>query len=65
MLGALSNLTRAAVAVALTPATVAADLLTMPAIAYRGEPHPFQRTAKMLDAAKKAAEKAVEPKGGV
>lgn len=48
MFGILGNLTKAAVAVALTPVAAVADVMTIGASADRGDGHPFQRTAKLL-----------------
>ena len=60
MFGILGNLTKAVVAVALTPVAVAVDIVTLPASAERGEDHPFGRTAALLDSAGKSVSKAIE-----
>ena len=60
MFGILGNLTKAVVAVALTPVAVVADVLTIGASADRGDDHPFGRTAKLLNAAGENVSKAVD-----
>ena len=60
MFGILSNLTKAAVAVALMPVAIAVDIVTLPASAERGDDHPFQRTGDLLNAAGKNISKAVD-----
>lgn len=60
MFGILGNLTKAAVAVALTPVAVVMDVVTLPASAERGDDHPFQRTGDLLNAAGKNISKAVD-----
>lgn len=60
MFGILEKLTKAAVAVALTPVAVVADVLTIGASADRGDDHPFTRTAKLLNSAGKNVSKAVD-----
>lgn len=61
MLGLLTNLTKAAVAVVATPVALVADVLTLPASSmdpYRG---PFERTARTLKQAGDAFDEAVTP----
>lgn len=60
MFGILGNLTKAVVAVALTPVALAVDIVTLPASAERGENHPFGRTGDLLNAAGKNISKAVD-----
>ena len=62
MLKMLSNLTKAAVSVAVTPAAVIADVLTLPASAHDNTA-PFRRTAQLLNNAGVCVQKAVEPDG--
>ena len=50
MFGILGNLTKAAVAVALSPVALAVDVVTLPASADNGD-SPFKRTEKLLGAA--------------
>jgi hypothetical protein len=60
MFGFLGNLTKAVVAVALTPVAVVVDVVTLPASADRGDDHPFGLTAKLLNSAGKNVEKAID-----
>lgn len=53
------NLLKAAVAVALTPVAIVADVVTMPASADRGDAHPFGMTGALLKAAGENVSKAV------
>ena len=59
MFGILGNLTKAVVAVALTPVAVAVDIVTLPASAERDE-HPFGRTAKLLNSVGENVKKATD-----
>lgn len=62
MLNMLTNLTKATVAVAVSPVAIVADVLTLPASSmdpYRG---PFDRTAAALKAAGQCATEAIRPK---
>jgi hypothetical protein len=56
----LGNLTKAAVAVALTPIALVVDIVTLPASAYRGDVHPFGHTVDLLNEAGKSANKAID-----
>ena len=60
MFGILTNLTKAAAAVAMAPVAAVADIVTLPISATDLDRGPFDRTASMLNAAGKAAKKAVE-----
>jgi hypothetical protein len=60
MFGILGNLTKAAVAMALTPVALVVDLVTLPASANRGDDHPFGRTGELLNAAGKNVSKAID-----
>jgi hypothetical protein len=60
MLGTLFNLSKAAVAVAVTPLAAAVDVVTLPPNAERGAP-PFGRAARCLGQAGKAFDAAIEP----
>ena len=51
MIKILKNTSKAAIAIAVTPLSLIADVLTMPASAYRGDEHPFKRTTKLLNIA--------------
>lgn len=57
----LTNLAKAATALALAPVATIADLCTLPASAHRGEPHPFGRTAHMLRRAAECVDAATTP----
>lgn len=57
MFNILSNLTKAAVAVVVAPVAVVADVVCLPATAFE-DTHPFGMTAKLLDNAGKAIDKA-------
>jgi len=59
MFGMLEKLTKATVAVALSPVALAVDIVTLPVSAENGEPHPFGRTEKLLDSAGDNIKKAV------
>jgi hypothetical protein len=54
ILSALTNVTKAGIAVTLAPVALVADILTLPASAHDNK-SPFHRTSKMLDAAGKCA----------
>lgn len=56
----LTNLTKAVVAVAVTPITVAADIVMLPVDAEKINKPAFSRTGDMLKAAKKNLDEAVE-----
>lgn len=60
MFSMLSNLTKAAVSVVVTPASVVADVLTLPASAYANRP-PFERTEALLKNAGRCVSEAVKP----
>ncbi|EYC51708.1 hypothetical protein AZ34_11905 [Hylemonella gracilis str. Niagara R] len=62
MFGLLENLTKAAVAVAVTPVAAAVDVLAIPADAYDGK-DMFSRTGAMLRAAGENLSEAVKPDG--
>ena len=57
----LSNLTKAAVAVAVTPVTATVDFLTLPDSACDPNKGMFDRTAKKLQQAADALDEAVKP----
>jgi hypothetical protein len=61
MFNMLTNLTKAAVAVAVTPVAVVADLVTLPASSCDLNRGAFDKTASVLNAAKAAFTVAVEP----
>ena len=56
----LLNLLKATVSVAITPVTLVADILTLPASALDGD-GPFDRTAAMLKNANECLAEAVMP----
>ncbi len=56
----LLNILKATVSVALTPVTLVADILTLPASASDGN-GPFDRTAAMLKNAQECVKEAVTP----
>ncbi len=56
----LLNLLKATVSVALTPVTLVADILTLPASALDGD-GPFDRTAAMLKTAQECVKETVAP----
>lgn len=58
----LSNLTRAAVAVALTPVAAVADVLTLPSSAYNDRA-PFGRVAGLVRSAGQCVKQATKPVG--
>jgi hypothetical protein len=60
MFGILRNLTKAAVAVALTPVALVVDILTLFASADHEDDHPFGRTGDLLNAAGKSVNKAID-----
>lgn len=53
MFSLIGKLTKAAVAVTLSPVALVVDLVTLPASAERGDDHPFQRTGNLLNQAGK------------
>jgi hypothetical protein len=57
----LSNLTKAAIAAALTPVAVVADVLTLPASSLDPHRGPFERTEQLLTACGKCIAEAVKP----
>lgn len=61
MFGMLGNLTKAAVAVALTPVAVVADVVTLPASAEDPRRGPFDKTGALLKAAGENIKQAVKP----
>lgn len=64
VLDALTNLAKAAVAVAVTPAAVLVDVLTLPASSMDPHRGPFDRTAKMANAAGRCITEALRPVTG-
>lgn len=60
MFKTLVNLTRAGVAVCLTPVAAVADVLTLPSSAYDGRP-PFGKSATLLKNAAACARAATAP----
>ena len=60
MLNILAKITKAAVAVAVTPATLVADLCTLPASAYNDR-NPFARTERTLKRAGDCVTEATRP----
>lgn len=56
----LENLTKAAVSVAVTPVTLAADVLAIPLDAD-GNKQPFNRTGAMLNNASECTKEALKP----
>lgn len=60
MLDTLTNTLKAAVAVAVSPAAVIADLATLPSTAYDGKP-AFGKTASVLSKAGDAMNAALRP----
>ena len=62
MFGMLENLTKAAVAVALTPVALAVDIVTLPSSACDIHKGPFDKTGDLLKAAGENIYKAVESK---
>jgi hypothetical protein len=60
MITTLTNLIKAAAAVAISPAAVVADVLTLPSTAYEGRP-AFGKTASLMQAAGRCAHEAVKP----
>lgn len=61
MFNVLTNLTKAAIAVAATPLAVTADVLTLPASSFDPHRGAFDRTAKLLDAAGDCFNEAIKP----
>lgn len=61
MLSLLTNLTKAAVAVVISPVAVVADVLTLPASSIDPHRGPFDRTAAVLEAAGRCFSEAVKP----
>jgi hypothetical protein len=59
MFGILEKLTKATIAVALSPVALAVDLATLPISADNGDAHPFGRTGKLLGSAGDNIKKAV------
>lgn len=60
MFGMLTNLTKAALAVAVSPVALAVDIVTLPASAGSNN-GPFDRTTAVLGAAGDAVTKAIKP----
>lgn len=61
MFETLTNLAKAAAAVVISPAAVVADVLTLPASSLDPHRGPFDRTAKVLNAAGQCAMEAIRP----
>lgn len=61
MFSMLTNLTKAAVAVAVAPVALIADVATLPASADDIDAGPFDKTAACLKAAGNAFNEAVKP----
>lgn len=59
MLKTFTNLTKAVIAVASSPAALAVDIFSLPKTAYNNEP-PFQNTQKMFKAAGESFEEAIK-----
>lgn len=59
MFGMLENLTKAAIAVAVTPVALVVDVVTLPASAEPGR-EPFERTGNLLKSAGENISKAVD-----
>lgn len=57
----LGNLTKAVVAVAVSPIDAVVDIVTLPASALDPEAGPFDRTAKRLNQAGEAFDEALKP----
>lgn len=62
-LNVLTNLTKASVAIVVTPVAVVADVFSLPASAESNKP-TFGMTAKMLNAAGNCISEAVKPTEG-
>lgn len=60
MFSVLTNLAKAAAAVAVAPVAVVVDVVTLPASANDWNKGPFDRTAKVLGAAGDAVSKAIK-----
>lgn len=60
LLGILTNVIKAGVAVAASPAAIVADLATLPSSAYNDRA-PFARTGKLFGAAGRCMAEAVKP----
>jgi len=60
MFGIITNLTKAAVAVALSPVAVAVDIVRLPITAEEGADHPFQATGSLFNSAAKSVNKAID-----
>jgi hypothetical protein len=61
MFETVTNLAKAAAAVAITPAALVADVLTLPASSFDPHRGPFERTTKVLEAAGQCAMEALRP----
>jgi len=61
MFGLLTNLTKAAVATALVPVAVVADIVSIPASSCDPNSEPFKHTSNILGAASECVMKAVKP----
>lgn len=61
MFNVLTNLTKAAVAVAVTPVALVADIVTLPASAEDPRRGPFDNTAGTLGAALDNLKEAIKP----
>jgi hypothetical protein len=60
ILSALTNVAKAGIAVAVSPVTLIADVVTLPASAHDNK-DPFHRTGRMFSAAAKCINEAVTP----
>jgi hypothetical protein len=60
MFGIFTNLTKAALNVAVTPLAVAKDIVSLPVTAYEDK-NPFESTSKVLDNVSKSLNKALDP----
>lgn len=61
MFNTLTNFTKAALAVAVAPVAVVADVLTLPASSMDPHRGPFDRTANVLEQAGRALDAALAP----
>lgn len=60
LLNCLTNVVKAGVAVAVSPAAMVADLCALPSSGYNDTP-AFRRTGKLFDAAAKCIDEATKP----
>jgi hypothetical protein len=61
MLNMLTNITKAAVAIAVSPVAIVADVLTLPASSMDPHRGAFDRTAAVFKAAGECATEAIKP----